>query len=356
MTIRKRFLSTGRAALTFLVTAGRVPPKYSPEQIESRLHKGDIRKVLFIRTDLKLGDALASTAMLNGMKRTFPKTALQWLANPYNSKALNGNPAIDRLWIWNKKASLREIWTLWRSLRKERFGLVIVAFSHTPSFTSFMIARSLGAKIVWSYATEAEPWSRYLANVELPMPAESKNEIEKYADLVRPLCGAEPAVPCYFPTAEDEQWAQEQWRNLRIPSGKKVVALFPGGNANRSDRFWPMKSWEELAVQLGKNDSYFVYFMKGPETDAIPFGRLGAFLKKVSLFVCSDGGTFHLAVASGVPTLGLFISTEASRWTPPVAWASSLQAPDHTASRLTVDMVWNAIEKRLSRETFTYSA
>jgi len=321
----------------------------APEVVGQALKTGQVQNVLFIRTDLKLGDALASTAMLNGMKRAYPSLSVHWLTSPYNRKAVVGHPLIHRLWVWNKKASFVSILRLWRDLRRQQFGLVVVAFSHTPSFTSFLIARSLGARWVWSYTSADEPWSRYLANVEMPLPPEPQNEVVKYANLLSALCGPEPAVPRYFPSQDDECWAVGYLSTLHVPPGQAIVALFPGGNANRSDRFWPPASWEELEKRLSQDKRYFVHFMNGPETDAIPFGRLAAFLRKVSLFVCSDGGTFHLAVASGAPTLGLFISTDAQRWTPPVAWASSMQAPDRQASRLTVSAVFEAISQRLVR-------
>jgi ADP-heptose:LPS heptosyltransferase len=46
-------------------------------------------------------------------------------------------------------------------------------------------------------------------------------------------------------------------------------------------------------------------------------GELYALFEKCSLFAGNDNGPRHMAVAAGIPTLGLFGRTCPSSWTPP---------------------------------------
>ncbi len=72
--------------------------------------------------------------------------------------------------------------------------------------------------------------------------------------------------------------------------------------------------------------------------------RVAAFLKGLDLFVCVDGGLFHIAVGTGVRTLGLFFKTDPAPWKPPVAWATVLRRPpDDVPISLTSDEVYKKI-------------
>ena len=71
--------------------------------------------------------------------------------------------------------------------------------------------------------------------------------------------------------------------------------------------------------------------------------RVAAFLKGLDLFVCVDGGLFHIAVASGVRTLGIFFKTDPARWKPPVAWATVLRPADDLPASMPPEKVYQQI-------------
>src|SRR5438046_10508461 len=51
-----------------------------------------------------------------------------------------------------------------------------------------------------------------------------------------------------------------------------------------------------------------------PEFQEASLGLVYAFLKRLDLLVCPDGGILHVAAAVGTPTLGLFFSTDPEVW------------------------------------------
>ena len=71
--------------------------------------------------------------------------------------------------------------------------------------------------------------------------------------------------------------------------------------------------------------------------------RVAAFLKGLDLFVCVDGGLFHIAVAAGVPTLGLFFKTVPACWAPLVSWQTVLRPADDIPTSLPPDTVYQQI-------------
>ena len=58
-------------------------------------------KVLVIKRD-KLGDLLLATPMLAHLRSSLPGAELHLLANDYNSWAVDGNPDIDRRWVYRR--------------------------------------------------------------------------------------------------------------------------------------------------------------------------------------------------------------------------------------------------------------
>ncbi len=151
---------------------------------------------------------------------------------------------------------------------------------------------------------------------------------------------------------------------------RKKIGLFFGGNPDRPERLWPPSYWGDLAVKLQANsDAQLVAivppkdFLSGSRAlergvygqvssrlDPAPpvfsdsdLFHVAAFLKGLDLFVCVDGGLFHIAVGTGVRTLGLFFKTDPDRWKPPVEWAVVLRPEDDLPTSLSVDEVYQKI-------------
>jgi ADP-heptose:LPS heptosyltransferase len=323
---------------------------------------------------------LLATPIFRALKKAHPALQIHFLADTYNAVAVRGNPRIDRLWIWDKKRMQNPLHFLrfLRSLRAEGFTLAVPLSSHVPSFTSYWIARLSGAKIVWAYETQpfygGANWSRYLAHTELPNRPETDPEWVKFMALVSPL-GVEDDTyaPEFEVGAENKVWAEEDWRRLGLARGdRKKIGLFFGGNPDRPERLWPASYWGDLAIKLQKDPRALLVaivppsdFLSGsralergvygevaarlaqkpPVYSNSSLPRLVAFLKQLDLFVCVDGGLFHMGVAAGVPTLGLFFKTDPARWAPPVAWQTVLRPLDDRPTSLTPGEVYQKISE-----------
>lgn len=368
-----------RNVIAWAAAGGSFPEKIAPEELRKRIDRGDLRRVLVVRPNQRLGDTLLATSALNQLHERFPALEVHWLASPYTAGALQGHPGLFRLWRWNKKDGLLSQWRLWRALRRERFPLAIVLFSHTPSLTGFLIARACGARILYAFDSTSgyggNNWSRRLAHTEIPLPPDEMNEADKFAALVRPLTGScAPAAPSYYPSRDDERWAADTWASLTGRSSRPAVVLFPGGTPGRTDRLWPTEAWVALARRLAGHREFGLVVLGAPpaqpgrpesaeavlirrfmETSGLqipfiegpPLGRTAALLRHAALFVTTDGGLMHLACAAQVPTLALFFSTAATRWVPPVAWASGIEAPGSHPGSLMPEVVFETVLKRL---------
>ena len=244
-----------------------------------------------------------------------------------------------------------------------------------------------GAQIVLAYETrpfyDGANWSRFLAHTELPNRPETDPEWVKFMELVRPLMAALPDdyTPEFEVGDDHMKWAAQEWRRLGLAdSKKKKIGLFLGGNPDRPERLWPATYWGDLVIKI-QNDPGLDLVAIVPPQDFLSgsralergvFGdvsarlkvqpvvfsdsrlvRVAAFLKGLDLFVCVDGGLFHIAVAAGVPTLGLFFKTDPARWAPPVSWQTVLRPADDIPASLTPDAVYQKIREMVLKSLAT---
>jgi len=365
--------------------------KVTPADVQPLIKKNSSAKILFIRPHQGLGDLLLATPIFRALKKTYPSIQIHFLADTYNAIAIRNNRRLDKVWVWDKKRMRNpfRFWSFIRTLRAERFTIALPLSSHIPSFTSYLIARLSGASVVWAYETEpfydGANWSRYLAHVELPNRPESDPEWVKFMELIKPLSpspsplpgeraqgeGLLDFTPEFEVGSDNETWARGEWAKLALPvTAQKKVGLFFGGNPDRPERLWPAAYWGDLAVKLQKEAGASLVaivppkdFLSGsralergiygqissrfapqpPVFSNSDLSRVAAFLKGLDLFVCVDGGLFHIAVGAGVRTLGLFFKTDPDRWKPPVSWATVLRPADDVPASLTPEEVYQKI-------------
>ena len=115
----------------------------------------------------------------------------------------------------------------------------------------------------------------------------------------------------------------------------KYIAISPGGNW--MPKIWPVDKFNELIVSLNKNynDLYFVLIGSSNENEQYfekitnginnkcfinlmgeSLTNTAAYLKCCNLFIGNDSGMMHLAVASKIPTIGLFGPTNDNIYSP----------------------------------------
>jgi ADP-heptose:LPS heptosyltransferase len=270
---------------------------------------------------------------------------------------VRNNPHLSRVWVFEKHSlfSPRGLWAFFADLRRQKFDLAIPLFGNTPSFTSFALAHLSSAKMVWSHDTTSfyggASWSRSLA-----VP-----EYQRFSHLVEKLAPVRTEHPELHTSAEDEAAINDIWPQFQGPAGKPIVCLFLGGNPSRLDRLWTPARWADLArfflsagmhvvaiCRGGKPDTGFYALVRDhvgkdvPVFDLPGIGKAAAFMRRLDLFICPDGGLFHVSCAVGTPTLGLFFGTDPERWRPPVPHAFTIRCQGNDPMALSAERVFAA--------------
>jgi heptosyltransferase III len=336
----------GRERALGVFARGMSTREIGARQAGESLSRSPSTRILLIGIYQKMGQFLCATPLIRSLTAAWPQASLNFLGNPMNAAAARANPHLDRVWVWRKSAFWEWAGQV-RELRKEHFDLALLLTTARPSATGIFLARAIGARWVAGYVPSGPGTSvqsaTSLCHIRIPIGGE-KNEVEKFLGLARafgvPPKGRQPEL---VPSPADEAASESILSGQHLPAKGPWVGLFIGGKAERSDRLWPVFHFARLADSLqeagfrvivlsppppvgASSDTFFseehlrleefrrTLAWTCPVFQEASLGRVAAFLRRLDLLVCPDGGILHLAAAVGTPTLGLFFSTDPEVW------------------------------------------
>jgi ADP-heptose:LPS heptosyltransferase len=290
------------------------------------LRPAEVRSILVIRTDDRLGNLLLTTPLLGAIRRHFPEARVGVLCAARRAPAIEGTGLYDELWRFEKRDLFRRPWrffSLLSSLRRARYQVAIDAgHFHAFSFTASALALVCGAPVrighrrgdaerVFTHLVERPPEGRYDAATKL--------------DLLAPLGVVDPEclpLRTSLGTARATEFAGLM--------GDRALLINAGGRKgdHRVSGEILAEAGAALSTRLGL--SAFVVFGPGerelaerttergatllPPTD---LEGLAAAMRAAKLVLTSDSGPLHLAVAVGAPTVAIFRKGDPSRWARP---------------------------------------
>ena len=109
---------------------------YSSEELSGI----DISNVLVVKLD-RIGDMVMTTPIFRALKKGWPNAQISVLVNPVNKSAINNNPFIDSIYVYDKEKkhkSLNSKIHFFRSIREKEFDLVIDPYLDYELKTSFI--------------------------------------------------------------------------------------------------------------------------------------------------------------------------------------------------------------------------
>lgn len=281
-----------------------------------------------------IGDIVHTLPTLAAIRRHLPEAKIGWVVERRSAEILRGNPLIDRLIEVDTRALrggnvvsglLREVRQPFRTLRRERFDLAI---DFQGLIKSAAIAKLSGAKRRAGFGKSSlrEPASRIFLNQTFDVPPRShvisKNLSLAASALQIPIAHDD----LEFPVAVSEADQSEAQQILQGIDNKRFVILNPAGGW--PTKLWPAAKygrladllWEELGlrsmVAVGPAETELAERVLAASTSAavsIVQPGLKAFYvlaKSAAAYVGGDTGPTHLAIAAGVPIVGIFGPTE----------------------------------------------
>ena len=318
--LASRLRDLGRWVAVTLASAVWVTPRRAMPARE------DIRKLLVIRPDERVGDQLLTTPLLRALKLGLPGASLHLLAAARRS-SVAAVPFVNRVWPFEKRLAFRSparFLAQLRALRRERYDVVIEA-AHWSAFslTASLLARITAVRgAVVGHSRGKSP--RFLSHPVVHDPA-NRNDVRAKLELLGPLALPPQGLAPETALGRDPIVAERLLSTARVH--RPYAVLNPG--ARMADRRWPPSAHAEVARGLLAR-GLGVLVVWGPGEEAIARGvaegsgarlaprtsldELAALLRGARLCVSNNSGPMHLAVAVGAPTVGVFFAGDAARW------------------------------------------
>jgi ADP-heptose:LPS heptosyltransferase len=337
----KRLEGTGKQALARV--AARVFRR------PARTLPAGLRRVLLVRIDDRVGEALLITPLALALKGLRPAPAVDVLVHEKTARVLDGHPAVDRLLTLDRRAlALGPLAPGIRAVRDAGPWDVVVDCGNweVPGVTSALVSRLVAgeAGVVGPAVAPTGP----LHDLPVGGLTDTRSELAQRLNLLSPLLDPPLLLPSFRTPRISESRkpfldrVRASPHAILVPGGRLGWRRIPAGLFSLAGR---------VLTELGR--SVVVAWGPGEEqlareiTSGLPNARLApptnldelaALLAAAGCTVCNNSGPMHLSVAVGAPTLALFLKMDPERWGyrfPPhdVLDLTSVIGDDHRAAR-----------------------
>jgi ADP-heptose:LPS heptosyltransferase len=293
------------------------------------------RRILLVQLD-HLGDAVISTALLQGLRKRFPRARIEVLCGPWNREFFTACREVDRIHVMRSNRLSRSgcgcwpiaiVWWGWR-LRRRQFDLAI---DPRGEFPAAVILWLCGASRRLGFACGGGGF--LLTDVVAYVPG--RHEVESRQALLQKTDGVadEDAIPRFDPGSAARGDIADRLRSVHA-AGVPLLVLHVG--AGTAAKRWPAEHWRELIGRLIVEHARIV--LVGLEADRgtaheiledqgwpqvwdwtgrLGLVELGALIEAADVFIGADSGPAHLASAVGTPAVAIFSGTNrAEQWRP----------------------------------------
>ncbi len=317
-----------------------------------------MKHILCIRSD-RIGDMLVSTPVLHRLRTLYPNAVLDVITSPLGAIALEGNPDVDHVAVYDKK-SLSSWKNLLPVLLKKHD--IVIGFNSKSRTSRFLCMLARGKKKGALNKGALAPWSgseedgRHYSGIML-------RELE--AEFSFPH-DEKPDISIRFAVPEEVMNAvQKQYPPV---AGMKRIGIFIG-NIKKTGLRWPMEKFVRLTKALlkknagvdiwivaGESDVPLLEALHGMEGEKRLHTFIGkkslqhtaAFLKTCDVFVTCSSSPQHLAGAMKVPTVSITYPWSEKLWTPrgPLNF-SAVSDVDGDVRGIPVQAVYEAVNKSM---------
>jgi lipopolysaccharide heptosyltransferase I len=296
-------------------------PLLPPPETNGKLKAATERspRILIVRVSA-IGDVIHGIPVLCALRNAYPNAFLAWVAEGTAGDVLEGHPALDELVRvprrWWKLP--REVWRMRQRLRRMRFDIAIDLQCLTKSAITAWLSGA--PRRIGKSGAEGRELSRWFNN-EL-VETSGSHVLEDYLSMLRPLGIESSAVKFDLPERAAEAEVVDRFLKTSGLAGRRYAVLNPG--AGWPSKIWPAERYGALARHLHEAHGVSSVAAWGLKTE-IPLAeaivsksgghaemappttmmQLAALCRRAALFVGSDTGPMHLAVAVGVPTISM---------------------------------------------------
>tara|TARA_Y100001970_G_scaffold282283_1_gene394827 strand:+ start:9746 stop:10672 length:927 start_codon:yes stop_codon:yes gene_type:complete len=261
-----------------------------------------VKKILVISSNL-IGDCILSTGLINQLIKNNSESKITIVSGPTSAQVYKNFPNIENIIIIKKRRFSYHWYFLWKICIKIKWDIVIDLRSSLISYFLFK-----NKHIIFKHTNNEH----------------KINQLHNYFNL------PETPHPKIYNSNDEESKSKAMFQK-----DKQYLVIAPGGNWG--PKIWPAYNFNQLSNELLKKNPNLFLVLSGSYNERLKYKedilkninndriidimgenitQTHSFYKKCNLFIGNDSGLMHLAVASGINTIGLFGPTNDSLYRP----------------------------------------
>ncbi|MCP4482000.1 MAG: glycosyltransferase family 9 protein [bacterium] len=291
-----------------------------------------MKKILIVQLR-KLGDVILTTPIIDVLYKKFENDVIiDFLTEPQSEEVLTDNPMLRQVLVLDKSSVKEQLKLIWK-LRSEKYDYVFDFFGNPRSAQLTFLS---GVKKRYGYDY---PIRHRLYNHCVKRDRKSKYVVDFKMDLLRDL-DIEPGfrkTSIYFKREMSEDMRHYLCEHGWDGKSKILAIATPNVRDVSLVKNWLFERYAELGSLVQKDLGAFVLILWGPgEKDIaediyyhladkekaclapdLSIKELSAMLSLTDVLLTGCGGSKHVAVAVGTPTVTIFGPTQEICWNPP---------------------------------------
>jgi ADP-heptose:LPS heptosyltransferase len=285
----------------------------------------EIKKIVYLRNDGKLGDMIISTLAFRGIKKQLPQAKVYVITTKAAAEIIKNNPYVDKIYFCGK--GFWEILKCGVNLRKEKIDLFI-DIDEKPIWQTFLLIRLISPRLTFGFNRQ----NCGIYNINSNIAFNSAHITHNHKEVFKTLGLNEPALNYdIFIPKELKDKAQKFVDNL--PENKKIIAINPFAASRHKNLTFAqvsavargLKEYNFILIGEGKTVNDFLKNKEIPDNLFSPFAKDSlnftfALISQCDYIITPDTSVLHAAVAFGKPLLGIYHGNEESNfmkvWSP----------------------------------------
>ena len=276
---------------------------FTKKQNFSIIPKKNIKRILIIRINYRIGNIIFQTPLINAISEIFPNAKIDFvLGAPFITPLIENMPNINKVYSFDRKLLTKPLKALKliKEINQNSYDLTITSNLGSSSDKIATLLVKAPYKVGFFSKDQFLPITH---SIKATKEFQSMHEALKPLELVKIF-------------AEDPNRFEREL-NLKIePSNKtNFIGIFRDA---RGEKKYENSFWQELIGELKRLDNSLEFIdildpnNKTPlnsDIKTISEKNLRELAKKISTlkaFICADTGPMHLASATKTPTIALF--------------------------------------------------
>jgi heptosyltransferase I len=286
--------------------------------------KPPLQRVCLLRLSA-IGDTCHALAALRAIQAAWPQTRFTWIIGKLEAKLMTAIlPEIEFI-TFDKSAMLKEQWRLRKTLRGQRFDLLL---DMQLSFRASLVSSLIHAPIKLGFDRQRARELQWLFTNAAIAPASREHVLDSFMGFVR-ACGIEPGAPRWDLSLPAQ--SLEYARGI-ITDERPTLLISPC--SSHPARNWPAVRYAAVADYAIAQHGMRVVLVGGRSAlesqmglaiaaamrtgvlnqigkDTLP--QLLGLLSQSTLLLSPDSGPAHMATMVGLPVIGLYAATNPAR-------------------------------------------